>query len=143
MQPGHGRRLSSSRGEDNKTGVVPFLRCRGHCNPLWAVFPPLQVVLSFACSVASLSRCPSHYLPGHHHFRGGDLADYPFGWGSPSTWLAARTELRDTPSVISGGNREFEVPNTNPGQAPQNFVFRTVWIPFGDHPLKLERYRED
>ena len=96
-----------------KTGVVPFLRCRGHCNPLWAVFPPLQVVLSFACSVASLSRCPSHYLPGHHHFRGGDLADYPFGWGSPSTWLAARTALRDTPSVISGRNREFEVPNNN------------------------------
>ena len=102
---------------------MPVLRCRGHCNPLWAVFPPLQVVLSFACSVASLSRCPSHYLPGHHHLRGGDLADYPFGRGNPSTWLAARTALRDTPSVISGGNREFEVPNINLEQAPQNLCF--------------------
>ena len=68
-----------------KAGVVLFLCCRGFCISLKAVFPPLQVVLSSACSVASLSRFPSHYLPGHLHLREGALADYPFGKGNPST----------------------------------------------------------
>lgn len=34
--------------------------CRGFFIPLWAMLPPLQVVLSSACSVF-----PSHCLPGH------------------------------------------------------------------------------
>ena len=51
----------------NTAAVVPLICCRGFCIPLWTVFPPLQVVLSSACSVASLSRFPSHYLPGHSH----------------------------------------------------------------------------
>ncbi len=82
-----------------KAGVVPFPHCRGHCIPLWAVFPPLQVVLSSACFVANLSRYPSHYLPGHPHLREDALAAYPFGQGSPSTWPAGRTAVRDTPSA--------------------------------------------
>ena len=61
------------------------------------VFPPLQVVLSSACSVASLSRCPNHYLPGHPHLRGDALADYVFGKGNPSTWRAGRTPPHETP----------------------------------------------
>ena len=64
---------------NKKAGVVPLIRCRGLCIPLWTVFPPLQVVLSSACSVASLSRFPSHYLPGHPHLREGALAAYLFG----------------------------------------------------------------
>jgi hypothetical protein len=72
---------------------------QGHCIPLWAVLPLLQVVLSSACSVASLSRCPSHHLPGHPHLRGDALADCLFGRGSPSTWRAGHTPLHDTPSV--------------------------------------------
>ena len=78
---------------------MPFPRSRGHCIPLWAVFPPLQVVLSSACSVSSLSRFPSHYLPGHPHLREGALAAYLFGLGSPSTWLAGHTAVHDTPSA--------------------------------------------
>ena len=82
-----------------KAGVVPLVRCRGLCIPLWAVFPPLQVVLSSACSVASLSRFPSHYLPGHPHFREDALADYPFGKGNPSTCFAGHTAVRNNPST--------------------------------------------
>ena len=82
-----------------KTGVVSFPRDRGHCIPLWTVLPPLQVVLSYACSVASLGRCPSHYLPGHPHLRRDALADCLFGKGSPTTWRAGHKPLHDTPSV--------------------------------------------
>ena len=98
-----------------KTGVVPFLRCRGRCTPLWAVFPPLQVVLSFACSVASLSRCPNHYLPGHLRLREVDLADYPFGRGNPSTWRAGRTPFHDVTSAKppSGAQRSMTLPRCN------------------------------
>ena len=56
-------------------------------------------MLSSACSVASLSRCPSHYLPSHPYLRGDALADYLFGRGSPTTWRAGRKPLRDTPPV--------------------------------------------
>jgi len=58
-----------------------------------------QVVLSFACSVASLSLSPSHYLPGHPHLRRGVLADYLFGKGSPSTWFAGHTTVHGAPSA--------------------------------------------
>ena len=71
---------------ETKAGVVLLVRCRGFCVPLWAVFPPLQVVFSSACSVASLGRFPNHYLPGHLRLPEDALADYPFGKGSPSTW---------------------------------------------------------
>jgi len=73
---------------------------------------PLQVVFSSACSVASLSRCPNHYLPGHPHLRGDALADYLFGKGSPSTWCAGRTPLHDTPSVKPpfGAQRSMTLP---------------------------------
>ncbi|MEC7236316.1 MAG: hypothetical protein VXV86_06530, partial [Verrucomicrobiota bacterium] len=60
---------------NKKTGVALLIRHRGHCEPLWAVIPPLQVVLSSACSVASLGRFPSHYLPGRPRLRKGVLAD--------------------------------------------------------------------
>ena len=90
---------NNPRRTTGKAGVVPFLSCRGHCASLWTVLPPLQVVLSSACSVASLSRCPSHYLPGHPHLRVDALADYPFGRGNPSTWRTGRTALHDIPSA--------------------------------------------
>ena len=78
---------------------MSLARRRGHCIPLWTVFPPLQVVLSSACFVANLSRYPSHYLPGHPHLREGSLADYLFGRGSPSTWCAGRTAVHATSSA--------------------------------------------
>ena len=95
-----------------KAGVVPFVHGRGHCIPLWAVFQPLQVVLSSACSVSSLSRFPSHYLPGHPHLREGALAAYLFGLGSPSTWLAGHTAVHDTPSATPprGAQRGVTLP---------------------------------
>ena len=38
----------------------------------------LQVASSFACSVASLSLFPDHYLPGHHNLHCKVLADHQF-----------------------------------------------------------------
>ena len=87
------KRNGKGQLKPKKAAVAPLIRCRGFCFPFWAVFPPLQVVLSSACSVASLSRFPSHYLPGHPHLREGALAAYLFCQGSPSTWCAkARLE---------------------------------------------------
>ena len=94
---------------------MPFLRCRDLCLPLRAVFPPLQVVLSSACSVASLSRLPDYYLPGHPYLREGALADYPFGRGNPSTWCEGHTAVRDTPSpnLPFGAQRCMTLPKYN------------------------------
>ena len=83
---------------NNKAAVVPLLHCRGRCIPLWAVFPSLQVVLSFACSVASLSRSPGHQLPGCHSLHCGILADYLLGWGRPSTCSTGHAEFQSTSS---------------------------------------------
>ncbi len=100
------------REASKKAGVAPFRNCRGHCVPLWAVFPPLQVVLSSACSVASLSRCPSRYLPGHPHLHEDALADYLFGRGSPSAWHAGYAVVLDTPSAKppTGAQRGVTLP---------------------------------
>ena len=84
-----------------KTGVALLIRHRGHCEPLWAVVPPLQVVLSSACSVASLGRFPSHYLPGRLCLRPGVLADHLFGWGIPSTRQAGHETVHNASSVKS------------------------------------------
>ena len=84
-----------------KTGVALLIRHRGHCEPLWAVVPPLQVVLSSACSVASLGRFPSHYLPGRLCLRPGVLADHLFGWGIPSTRQAGHETVHNASSAKS------------------------------------------
>ena len=105
-----------------KAGVVPLICYRGFCIPLWTVFPPLQVVLSSACSVASLSRFPNHYLPGHPHLREGALAAYLFGQGSPSTWCAELTAIRETPTDTDPEGRQRM---TSPDERNCNFVFCT------------------
>ena len=102
--------------DHRKAGVVPFRGCRGHCVPLWAVFQPLQVVLSSACSVASLSRFPNRYLPGHPYLRGGAPADYLFGKGSPSTQHAGRTAAHGTPSATPEGTEKREPPRMSERQ---------------------------
>ena len=96
-----------------KTGVALLIRHRGHCELLWAVVPPLQVVLSSACSVASLGRFPSHYLPGRPHLRGGVLADHLFGWGIPSTRQAGHATVHSASSVKSpcGAQGGMTLPN--------------------------------
>ena len=48
-----------------------------------AVLPSLQVMLSFACSVARLSRFPSHYLPCQLRLPEAATADYLFDNGQP------------------------------------------------------------
>ena len=58
---------------------------RGHSLPLRLTIPPLRTLLGFACSVASLSRCPNHYPPGHHCLRCAALVECPLGQGEPST----------------------------------------------------------
>ena len=89
------------QGISKKTGVALLIRHRGHCEPLWAVVPPLQVELSSACSVASLGRFPSHYLPGRPCLRLGVLADHLFGWGIPSTRQAGHETVHSASSVKS------------------------------------------
>ena len=59
---------------------------RGHSLPLRLTIPPLRTPQGFACSVASLSRCPYHYPPGHHSLRHAALVECPLGQGKPSTW---------------------------------------------------------
>ena len=109
---------------------MPLIRCRGFCIPLWTVFPPLQVVLSSACSVASLSRFPSHYLPGHPHLRGDALADYPFGRGNPSTWRAGRTPFHDVTSAKppSGAQRSMTLSRCNRDFKQLEFI-KTICSP--------------
>ena len=63
---------------------------RGHYSPLRLTFPPLRTPCGFACSVASLSRCPHHYQPGRRNFRRSALVERPLGQGKPSTQLAGR-----------------------------------------------------
>ena len=51
-----------------------------------------------ACSVASLSQCPGHQLPGFRSLRHGILACYLLGQGGPSTCVTRRPMLQYTPS---------------------------------------------
>ena len=103
------------RKQSKKTGVALLIRHRGHCEPLWAVVPPLQVVLSSACSVASLGRFPSHYLPGRPRLRMGVLADHLFGWGIPSTRQAGHATVHSASSVKSpyAAQGGMTLPNEN------------------------------
>ena len=65
---------------------------RGHFLPLRLTIPPLRTPQGFACSVASLSRCPYHYPPGHHSLRHAALVECPLGQGKPSTWPEGHEE---------------------------------------------------
>ena len=78
----------------NKDTVTHLAPSRGHCEAFSSTIPPLQVALSFACSVASLSHSPSFQLPGWHRLHGGSLADYLLGWGRASTCTAGRAGLQ-------------------------------------------------
>ena len=112
---------SAQKKQNKKTGVALLTRHRGHCEPLWAVIPPLQVVLSSACSVASLGRFPSHYLPGRPHLRMGVLADHLFGWGIPSTRQAGHATVHSASSVKSpcGAQGGMTLPNGDLRSAAQ------------------------
>ena len=109
----HCKCATPSSEKNTKTGVALLTRHRGHCEPLWAVVPPLQVELSSACSVASLGRFPSHYLPGRLCLRPGVLADHPFGWGIPSTRQAGHETVHSAPSIKSpfGAQGGMTLPN--------------------------------
>ena len=80
----------------NKDTVVHLAPSRGHCMAFSSTIPPLQVALSFACSVASLSHSPSFQLPGWRGLHHGSLADYVLGWGRTSTCTTGHTELQCT-----------------------------------------------
>ena len=82
---------TQTKSKTKKAAGAQLIHRRGNRIPLWAVFQPLQVVLSFACSVASLSRFPSRYLPCQLQLPEAATADYLFGKGSPSAWCAAHT----------------------------------------------------
>lgn len=104
---------------------------RGHWSPLWAVIPPLQVVLSSACSVASLGRCPSHYLPGRPSLRQGVLAAHLFGWGIPSTQLTGHVTVHNASSAKSpcGAQGGVTLPNDTTSQGcVTKFVQNLPWL---------------
>ena len=90
-------RLRPHRNNDNEVTVVHLAPSSGHCKAFSTTIPPLQVALSFACSVASLSHSPSLQLPGWHSLHRGSLADYLLGWGSTSTCTAGLTGLQHPP----------------------------------------------
>ena len=85
-------------GSKKKLAVVLVTCARGIYTPLRPAVPPLTAQRSFACSVASLSQYPRHYLPGHcglHHI---DPAGCHLGWDRPSTWRAAHDTVPSTPA---------------------------------------------
>ena len=41
-----------------KGGVASLLSCRDDCLAFWLIIPPLLIVPSLVCSVASLNLCP-------------------------------------------------------------------------------------
>ena len=51
-------RLQSHHNHINEVTVVHLAPSSGHCKAFSTTIPPLQVALSFACSVASLSHSP-------------------------------------------------------------------------------------
>ena len=72
-----------------------------------------MIVLRFACSVASLSRCLSHYLPGFLSLHYGILVGYLLGWGIPSAWSAWHASHDHTPPCMSDSQQEIlKPPNT-------------------------------
>jgi hypothetical protein len=62
------------------------------------------VACSFACSVASLSLVPDHYLPGHHNLQFKVVADHQFDSGELSSICAvALIELQMSPPPFPDG----------------------------------------
>ena len=81
-----------------KLAVVLVTCARGIYIPLRPAVPPLTAQRSFACSVASLSQYPRHYLPGHRGLHHTDPAGCHLGWDRPSTWSAAHDTVPNTPA---------------------------------------------
>ena len=91
---------------------------RGHSLPLRLTIPPLRTPQGFACSVASLSRCPCHYPPGHHSLRRAALVECPLGQGKPSTQLAGHNADCCTPATTPrlGDRKAWPLPGAQPAQ---------------------------
>jgi hypothetical protein len=79
--------------------LYELIYIRGHHLPLRLTFPPPRTPHGFACSVASLSRSPCHYLPGHHSLRRAALVECPLGQGKPSTQPVGHSADTHTPSA--------------------------------------------
>ena len=73
--------------------------CSRHCT----------IVFRFACSVASLSRCLDHHLPGLLSLHPTILAGYLLEQGSPSTWSAQLVAFTHTTASISDTRTELQV----------------------------------
>jgi len=67
-----------SIADKTKGGVVCWAPGSGADIALHLRISSLQAASGFACSVASLSLFPNHYLAGHHNFRCKVLADRQF-----------------------------------------------------------------
>ena len=79
--------------------LYELIYIRGHHLPLRLTFPPPRTPHGFACSVASLSRSPCHYPPGHHSVIRVALVECPLGQGKPSTQPVGRSADTHTPSA--------------------------------------------
>jgi hypothetical protein len=66
-------------------------------------FSSLQVASRVACSVASLSLVPNHYLPGHHNLHCKVFADHKFDCGELSACAVALTEIQFCPPPFPEG----------------------------------------
>ena len=105
----------------NKGVVAHLAPSRGHCSAFNPTIPPLQVALSFACSVASLSQSPSFQLPGSHSLHYGLLADYLLGWGRASTCTAGHVQApmhfhTQSPMGVTGVTSQHPCKNCCAGQ---------------------------
>ena len=104
--------------------------CSHHC----------LIVLRFACSVASLSRCLSHYLPGCLDLHHGILAGYLLGWGSPSTRSAWHAVHAHAPLCrVHYSNRRWSTPQRGGMKYHlKKFIrpgFESQWRPILDHSV--------
>ena len=103
-----------------KIGCQSHSQCyaRGHCSLLRPTFPPLRTPHGFACSVASLSRCPCHYRPGRCNFRRAALVERPLGQGKPSTQLAGRNADCCAPATTPhlGDRKAWPLPGEKPAR---------------------------
>ena len=113
--------LSAANRFANKGVVAHLTPSRGHCSAFNPTIPPLQVALSFACSVASLSQSPSFQLPGSHSLHYGLLADYLLGWGRASTCTAGHVQApmhfhTQSPMRVTGVTSQHPCKNCFAGQ---------------------------
>ena len=94
-----------TRGEQNGCQSCSQCYARGHYSPLRPTFPPLRTPCGFACSVASLSRCPHYYQQGCRNFRHAQAYPLTITRASCLGTSAPKTTQLPSSSDRSGGHK--------------------------------------